>query len=271
VVLDWGLAKVIGKPVGDAATATVALGPEESAVSDLTLDGQVLGTPAYMAPEQASGHPDEVDVRTDVYGLGAMLYEILTGRPPFSGDVVTVLHSVRYTDPISPSRVAPEVPPLLEAACLRALAKNPALRHASPTQLAEQVQQWQEVQRKQAEDALRASEALYHSLVETIPMNIWRKDASGRFTFANRGFCQTLGLSLEELIGKTDFDISPTELAEGYRAGDNAILATGTTYEAEEQVLNSEGQRLRIRIIKLPVRDGHGNIVGTQGIFWTEG
>ncbi len=71
------------------------------------------------------------------------------------------------------------------------------------------------------------------------------------------------------LIGKTDFDLFPTELAEGYRQGDVRILTTGTTYEATEEVITAEGERRRVQIIKLPVRDGQGKIIGTQGIFWT--
>jgi PAS domain S-box-containing protein len=149
------------------------------------------------------------------------------------------------------------------------LSKHPARRFGTPTEQAEEVQKCQEVERKQAEDALRASEALYHSLVETIPMNGWRKDAAGRFTFANQGFCQTMGIPLDELIGKTDFDLSPTELAEGYRQADLRILTTGTIYEATEEVVAAEGQRRRIQIVKLRVRDGQGKIIGTQGIFWT--
>lgn len=74
-------------------------------------------------------------------------------------------------------------------------------------------------------------------------MNVWRKDAAGRFTFANQGFCQTMGIRLDELIGKTDFDLFPTELAEGYRQGDVRILTTGTIYEATEEVIDAEGER----------------------------
>jgi PAS domain S-box-containing protein len=269
VLLDWGLAKLLDTGA-DGDVSTLGSSREEPYTSDLTAVGQALGTPAYMAPEQAAGRLDQIDGRTDVYGLGAMLYEILTGKPPFvSSDTREVIRMVRETEPVPPSRHWPEVPPLLESACLRALSKDPARRFATPTELAEEVQKWQEVQRQQAEDALRASEALYHSLVETIPMNVWRKDAAGRFTFANRGFCQTMGIPVDDLIGKTDFDLFPTGLAEGYRQGDIRILTTGTTYEAIEEVINAKGERQRIQIVKLPVRDGQGNIIGTQGIFWT--
>ena len=270
VLLDWGLARLLDTPGGEGDASTIGSFWEQPDTPDLTVFGQALGTPAYMAPEQAAGWLDQIDARTDVYGLGAMLYEILTGQHPFSSsDTREVLRMVRESEPVPPSRHWPEVPPLLESACLRALSKDPARRFGTPTELAEEVQNWQEVERKQAEDALRASEALYHSLVETIPMNVWRKDAAGRFTFANQGFCQTMGIPLDELIGKTDFDLFPAELAEGYRQGDISILTTGTTYEAIEEVVDAEGKRRRIQIIKLPVRDGQGNIIGTQGIFWT--
>ena len=269
VLLDWGLAKLLDTPGGEGDASTIGSFREHPGTSGLTVVGQALGTPAYMAPEQAAGRLDQIDARTDVYGLGAMLYEILTGQPPFfSSDTREVLRMVRETEPVPPSRHWPEVPPLLESACLRALSKDPARRFGTPTELADEVQKWQEVERKQAEDALRTSEALYHSLVETIPMNVWRKDAAGRFTFANQGWCQTMGIPLDELIGKTDFELFPTELAEGYRQGDLRILTTGTIYEATEEVSAADGERRRIQTIKLPVRDGQGKIIGTQGIMW---
>src|SRR5262249_11360114 len=79
-------------------------------------------------------------------------------------------------------------------------------------------------QRRHAEENLRNSEALYHSLVETLPQNIFRKDLEGRFTFANQQFCKTLGRKLEEIVGKTDFDFFPPELAEKYQRDDRRIF-----------------------------------------------
>jgi WD40 repeat protein len=139
IVLDWGFAKLVGGPEeGDAAA-----GPDAPAPADHTLTGQVLGTPAYMAPEQAAGQRDRVDCRTDVYGLGAILYEILTGRPPFTGvDSQDVLRKVREGVPPRPDAVCPGVPPALAAVCLRALARDPAARYPSAADLGHDVQHW---------------------------------------------------------------------------------------------------------------------------------
>ena len=99
-------------------------------------------------------------------------------------------------------------------------------------------------------------------------MNVWRKDADGRFTFGNRGFCETTKVPLSELIGKDDFDLFPRELAEKYRRDDRRILETGETLEITEEHLTAQGERLHVRVIKLPIFDGNGQTVGTQGIFW---
>ena len=107
----------------------------------LTQTGQVMGTPAYMAPEQALG-VTELDARTDVYGLGAILYACLTGRPPFVGQLADVLTLVISEEPPRPSTVAPAVDPQLEAICLRALAKRPEDRYPSAAALAEALEAW---------------------------------------------------------------------------------------------------------------------------------
>jgi serine/threonine-protein kinase len=143
IVLDWGLAKVIGEPDGDttASRAPVALAGEGS--KDETVAGQVLGTPAYMPPEQAEGRLDLLDVRTDVYGLGAVLYEVLAGQPPFGGpDTTAVLRRVVHDAPPPPRSLVVGVPRPLEAVCLKALAKNPAGRYASALDLAADVKRY---------------------------------------------------------------------------------------------------------------------------------
>ncbi|MGO9921023.1 MAG: protein kinase domain-containing protein [Isosphaeraceae bacterium] len=119
---------------------------ESGAGPDGTMQGQLLGTPAFMAPEQACGRHDLVNERTDVYGLGAILYEILTGRPPFVGPKTSeVIHKVCHEAPTPPRQIVAGMATRfagLEAVCLKALEKSPEARYASASELAQEVQRW---------------------------------------------------------------------------------------------------------------------------------
>ena len=123
-------------------------------------------------------------------------------------------------------------------------------------------------QRRQAEENLRTSEALYHSLVETLHQNILRKDLQGRFTFANQHFCRMLGRTLEEIVGKTDFDFFPRELAEKYQRDDRRVMQTGKPYETVEEHQPPGGDKLYVQVVKTPLYGADGAIIGLQGIFW---
>ena len=123
-------------------------------------------------------------------------------------------------------------------------------------------------QRRQAEENLRNSEALYHSLVETLPQNIFRKDLQERFTFANQQFCKVLGRKLEEIVGKTDFDFFPKELAAKYQQDDRRVLSTGQPYETVEENQPPGGEKIYVQVVKTPLKGADGQIIGLQGIFW---
>jgi serine/threonine-protein kinase len=141
VVLDWGFAKLAGdRGIEPEAQPVIVNAAGEV---DVTVQGQVVGTPAYMAPEQAEGRLDRIDRRTDVYGLGAMMYEVLTGRAPFTGaSTEEVLQRIRVEEPERPRKVAGGVPAALEAICLKALAKRPADRYATAGELGQEVRRW---------------------------------------------------------------------------------------------------------------------------------
>ncbi|HSZ54268.1 MAG TPA: PAS domain-containing protein [Tepidisphaeraceae bacterium] len=124
------------------------------------------------------------------------------------------------------------------------------------------------IERKRAEEALQKSEAFYHSLVESLPQNILRKDLDGRFTFGNVRFCKEMGKTLEQIVGRTDFDFFPKELAEKYRADDRWVIESGKPIDVVEKHVTPDGETLYVQVIKSPVYDAVGNVIGTQGFFW---
>ena len=139
--LDSAAKKTLNASSSSSASTGRKVTRESGAGPDGTMQGQLLGTPAYMAPEQARGEHDRVDTRTDIYGLGAILYEILAGAPPFVGPkTAEIIKRVCNEMPTPPRKVVPEVGRALEAVCLKALSKDQALRYATATELAQEVQ-----------------------------------------------------------------------------------------------------------------------------------
>ena len=134
-VMDFGLAKIFGPEDVDGAPASSGSGE-----ASLTLTGQVLGSPAYMPPEQAAGRSRRIGPASDVYSIGAILYELLTGRPPFQGDSPhTIIDLVKHTEPVALRRLNGSVPADVETICLKCLEKDPARRYQTADALARDV------------------------------------------------------------------------------------------------------------------------------------
>jgi serine/threonine protein kinase len=141
VIIDWGLARLIDQPAGDDEIEE-PLRPTSARDLHGTRMGKVIGTPRFISPEQAAGRRDRQGPASDVFGLGAILYAILTGRPPFDGpDDDAVLEQARLGQFPAPRTVASDLSRAFESICLRAMTLEPEARYPSPLALGDDIEE----------------------------------------------------------------------------------------------------------------------------------
>ena len=194
---------------------------------EMTQSGAILGTPAYMSPEQAIGRRGSITTATDIYGLGAILYALLTGRGPFGGDsAIETLDAVRRLPPESPRKFNAHVPLDLETICLKCLEKNPRRRYASAHELAVDLNNW----------------------LGSRPITARRVGSAERawmWCRRNKGLAALGALLIASLIAGTGFS-----LAFAVRASKPAGLANQEATRANEQAEEAGRQRDRIERLR---------------------
>jgi serine/threonine protein kinase len=142
-VVDWGLAQLRRPYAGEEEGEVTGVALTEWVDASVTHEGTIMGTPAYMAPEQAEGRQDLVDARTDVYVLGAGLFQLMTGRPPYHGhSAYDTLAAIRSGEPLRARSISPRVSPALDAVCARAMARQPEARYPTASELGQDIQRW---------------------------------------------------------------------------------------------------------------------------------
>ncbi len=144
LVVDWGLAKALGKADQTNGLAESPVQPSSGSGSAPTQMGKAIGTPQFMSPEQAEGRLDLLGPHSDVYSLGATLYCLLTGQAPLSNqkDIGEVLRRVARGEIPSPRAITPHIPKPLDAICRKAMAPKPADRYSTPRALADDIEHW---------------------------------------------------------------------------------------------------------------------------------
>jgi WD40 repeat protein/tetratricopeptide (TPR) repeat protein/tRNA A-37 threonylcarbamoyl transferase component Bud32 len=223
-VTDFGLAKCVETDSG------------------LTQTGLILGTPSYMAPEQVSGHRSEVTTAVDVYGLGAVLYKLLTGRPPFHApSVYETLRQVREQEPVSPGAAGQRVDRDLEAICLKCLEKDPRRRYPSAESVAA------DLKRRLAGESV-------------VARPIGQLERARRWCLRNRvvaALAASVAALLVTIAGVATFDsFRQHALAEAAQSAASREKAAASSEREQRLLSDARAAEIRWRLVRMNVENG---------------
>jgi WD40 repeat protein/serine/threonine protein kinase len=220
-----------------------------------TQSGAIIGTPSYMAPEQAQGKAKEVGPATDIYALGAILYELFTGRPPFRAETpLETLHQVPAVEPVPPSRLQPKLPRDLETITLKCLAKEPARRYPTAGALADDLQRWLEGRPIQAR-------------------RVGVFERSWRWCRRNPKLASAIGMASASLVLGTLVStlFAVRALAEARRADQEAASAHARHYASEMKLASLDWEAGRTSLVQQRLREQASHDAGApdlRGFEW---
>ncbi|MEM9587816.1 MAG: PAS domain S-box protein [Planctomycetota bacterium] len=255
-VVDWGIAKHLAEDdvVQDLAGSTnPSRSPSTVVESELrshTMEGSQLGTPGYMSPEQVVGAVAEIDERTDVYGLAALTYEVLTGYAPFQArDLDQVLANVRSAPPKPPSELVPGVPQALEAICLQGLSKSKQDRQQSALEFGRAIEDWvaSQLQRHRSAEERERLFALSQDLLAIV-------DADGVIRQVNPACERLFGWTADEMVGRRDVDlVHPDDRADVIANRTHMLASNEPTIGFERKIRCKDGSFRWISLNTTPV------------------
>lgn len=264
LVLDWGLARVKGqedKALRELAKGSIRLSASlfEADSQALTLDGSIVGTPAYMPPEQARGELDQVDEQSDVYALGAVLYQILTGHPPYEGPMAAlIIQQVLGGPPLRVRAREPKVPPELESLVEKAMARDKSQRISSALELASEVQAFRDG---------RTLGSYNYSASEMIA----RFFKQHRTSVSIAVLCVLLMIAfgvwgLQQMAKQRDDALAAKDLAEKKTIESNELLEVATSERAKKEALEEQARRNAITQLESRVGEAERLLATINGM-----